>query len=153
MPKGYVRVFDDGRLNPQRAVMTFDGKAATDAVWTEKVPRRVRDDAPTTPVVSTRSSTATNATPVISTKSAAPEKSLRLSASTYVQVATYTDSNAAQSSARKVRGLGLPTRIGKYDKGGQTYRMVLAGPFTDPAQADKAIRKVRGAGYSDAFVR
>ncbi|WP_206198098.1 SPOR domain-containing protein [Shimia sediminis] len=156
VPDGYVRVFDDGRLNPQRAVMTFEGKAATDAIWTQKVPRRVRDDAPTAVVISTKSSPAAApaaAAPVISTKSAAPEKSLRVSGQNYVQAATYTDRAAAQSTAHKLRGLGMPVKIGKYDKNGQTYRMVLAGPFADTASADRAVTKVRRAGYSDAFVR
>lgn len=152
VPDGFVRVFDDGRLNPHRAVMTFAGKAATDAVWQETVPRRLQPASEGSAVLSSKSTPAPVA-PVVSTKSAPETKALRLSGQSYVQVATYSSADAAQASARKVRGLGVPVKIGKYERNGSTYRMVLAGPFAGESEADRAAAAVRKVGFSGAFVR
>lgn len=40
-PKGYIAVWKDGRLNPNRAIGTAAGKAQMDMVWTATVPRRL----------------------------------------------------------------------------------------------------------------
>lgn len=157
VPQGYRRVFEDGRLNPFRAEQTFAGKAAMDAVWEETTPRKLLNDTEGAVVVSTKSidqssDISTNA-PVISTKSASDEKALRLAGQAYVQVQTYSDSAAAQSAAKNVRAMGMPAKIGKYSRDGETYRIVLAGPYTTADQADSAAKKAHGAGYSDAFVR
>lgn len=40
-PKGYISVWKDGRLNPNRARGTVAGKAQMDMVWTTTVPRRL----------------------------------------------------------------------------------------------------------------
>ncbi|WP_299349872.1 SPOR domain-containing protein [uncultured Shimia sp.] len=151
VPAGYVRVFDDGRLNPHRAEMTFAGKAATDAIWSQTVPRETLRNPTSAAVISTSGSTSNTAT--LSTKNAPAEKSIRLSGQRYVQVATYADKAAAQSAARQVRALGMPTKIGKYDIAGQTYRIVLAGPFSNSDKAGRAATKAQNAGYSGAFVR
>lgn len=45
VPKGYRRAFDDDRLNPRRAEMTFAGIAQMELVWTNTVPRRLVDRA------------------------------------------------------------------------------------------------------------
>ncbi|SHK07286.1 Sporulation related domain-containing protein [Shimia gijangensis] len=157
VPKGYRKVFDDGRLNPYRAEQTFAGKAAMDAIWTQEVPRELRRDLQdgSSAVVSSKSTTApaTSSTAVISTKSVAKEKSIRLSGQSYVQVATYQDKNAAQGAAKRIQSMGLPAKIGKYERNGATYRIVLAGPFATSDKADRAASKARGAGYSGAFVR
>ena len=68
-----------------------------------------------------------------------------------VQVATYSDKAAAQSVAKRLQRMGLPVRIGKYQRGGKTYRMVLAGPFG--RDATQQLNAVRRAGYPGAFLR
>lgn len=139
VPEGYRRVFDDGRLNPHRAEQTFAGKASMDAVWQEKLPRRLNP---------TKGQAA-----VVSSRSGGSEKALRLSGQSYVQVQTYSDAAAAQQAARQLRGMGLPAKIGKYARGGQTYRMVLAGPFGSEQQANNAAASLHRKGYGQAFVR
>ncbi|WP_165929156.1 SPOR domain-containing protein [Shimia isoporae] len=155
VPAGYRLAFDDGRLNTRRAEMTFAGKAQSDAIWERKVPRRMLTGIAVPVVVARDASVETPLAPapVVSSRSAPAEKSLRLSGTTYVQVATFTEASAAQGTAKQVRKLGMPVRIGKYERAGTEHRMVLAGPFADQAAAEKALLKARSAGYSDAFLR
>ncbi len=173
VPEGYRRVFDDGRLNPRRAEMTFAGKAQTDKIWTRRTPRRlipreVGDAAVASTGSSSRSSTwgapfepepvaRSAATPIapasVSTRSAAAEKTMRVSGTPYVQVGIFDTSSEAQSVARQVRRLGLPVRIGKYQRGQETRRIVLAGPFNAAKSAEAALDKTHGAGFGSAFLR
>ncbi|WP_243612211.1 SPOR domain-containing protein [Shimia aestuarii] len=148
-PEGYVRVFEDGRLNPHRGEQTFGGKARMDQIWHAGVPHELRrGEAGTSMVVSSK-----GAAPVVSTKSSPRRKALRIGGQGYVKVATYTDYTAAQSAARKVRALGMPVRIGTYESKGVTRRMVLAGPYGDAERAGSALAKVRGAGFGSAVLR
>lgn len=100
--------------------------------------------------------------PVISTRSA-PKSEVakpRARAQTtatgdalYVQIGTYRKADTAQRAAQQVARMGLPARIGKHRKGFKTYMTVQAGPFTQGNRLQKAVRKLRKAGYKDAFVR
>ena len=45
-PKGWRPAFEDGRLNPNRGYRTSSGDAQTNAIWTQKVPRRLIRSAP-----------------------------------------------------------------------------------------------------------
>ena len=148
-PEGYVRVFDDGRLNPHRGEQTFGGKARMDRIWHDGVPHELRRaDAGAAAVVSSK-----GAAPVVSTKSSPSRKALRIGGQGYVKVATYRDYDAAQAAARKVRALGMPVRIGTYQRQGVTQRMVLAGPYGDAGRAQSALAKARGAGFANAVLR
>lgn len=41
IPHGYRQAWTDDRLNPRRAHQTLNGKAATDMIWSQTVPRRL----------------------------------------------------------------------------------------------------------------
>lgn len=165
VPAGYRRVFDDGRLNERRAEMTMAGKSQMDRVWVQSLPRELVAHDARMPVVSSKSYRASSygtasaaptsaaSAPVVSSRSEASEPALRLAGTAYVQVATYADADDAQAAARKIRKLGLPVRLGKYQSAGAAQRMVLAGPFTDVAQAQVAQAQAQKAGFSGAFVR
>ncbi|TMV65255.1 hypothetical protein FGG78_33845 [Thioclava sp. BHET1] len=43
VPPGYVAAWQDGRLNPMRAKGTAQGQAEMDSIWTDTVPRRLRN--------------------------------------------------------------------------------------------------------------
>ena len=57
VPKDYRRIWDDDRLNPNRAEQSLAGQAATKLIWTSTVPRRLinqssgRDVTATVPLV------------------------------------------------------------------------------------------------------
>ncbi|WP_372886217.1 SPOR domain-containing protein [Shimia sp.] len=142
VPEGYRRVFDDGRLNPHRAEQTFAGKAAMDAIWGEKLPRKLKP-----------ATAAPGALSVVSTRSAPAEKALRIGGQNYVQVQTYRDPAAAQAAAQSLRAGGMPVRIGKYSRDGQVYRMVLVGPYDGAGRAAAVAEQLRRGGYGDAFLR
>ena len=71
----------------------------------------------------------------------------------YVQIGTFGKTANAQRSARKIARMGYPARIGKHRKSGKTYLTVQAGPFNDAGALQSAIKRLRDAGYADAFAR
>lgn len=70
----------------------------------------------------------------------------------FVQVGAFTDTDAAHRMAKKVQGMGLPVRVGRYTRNGQTTRLVIAGPFGGESAVSRAVNRLRGAGYN-AFAR
>lgn len=157
VPEGYRRAFEDGRLDTERAVMTFAGHEQTNQIWTQTVPRRliqVTLDKGASEQTITRYKTGERIkTQTVSTKAEAPQKALRLAGTPYVQVAKAVDATQAQALARDVRRLGVPVRIGRYERDGATQRIVLAGPFATQAEASSALAKAKSAGFGGAFLR
>ncbi|MEX0364590.1 MAG: SPOR domain-containing protein [Ruegeria sp.] len=105
------------------------------------------------PVVSTRSTpaevvtrAATPAAPI-----AKPAKAARTGR--YIQVGTFGVPSNAQAAAQRIARAGLPARIGKVTRGGKSYQIVLAGPFTTSSDLSLGLKRSRAAGFSDAFVR
>lgn len=152
VPEGYRRAFDDGRLNERRAEMTLAGQAKMAQIWTTSVPGKLVGITEDGDVVARAEATSV-APATVSTKSEPATKSLRLAGTPYVQVGTYNDAASAQAAAKQVRRLGLPVRIGKFQRGGVTQRMVLAGPFAGADGANAALAKTQSAGFDGAFVR
>ncbi|MGH1444416.1 MAG: SPOR domain-containing protein [Cognatishimia sp.] len=146
-PRGYKAAWQDDRLNRHRAEQTFDGMAQADAILTRGTPRRLKS------VQAQEIVTAQRVKTVVASKGNSGQKRMHVNTGGYVQVATYRNSKDAQTVARRVKALGLPVRVGKVTKGGQTYRMVLAGPFASTAQAQSALNKARSAGYNNARIR
>lgn len=93
-----------------------------------------------------------------STADAAPKRAPRakpkgeVAGKGFVQVGAFKSPAAAQARAKLVQRMGLPVRVGRYTKNGQTTRLVIAGPFAGDAAVKGAVRKLRGAGYK-AFAR
>ncbi len=100
------------------------------------------------PVYSSRSAPAPKLT---QPKAVAPSKAL--AGKRYVQVGTFRNSGNAQRTAQNIARMGMPARIGKHRKGGQTYMTVQAGPFHGSRAMQQAMTRLRGAGYRDAFAR
>jgi len=180
-PPGYRAAFDDGRFAPNRGLGTREGHAQMRLVWTSGVPRRLVDqntgrDVSSLfpglrfPFISFRQQkryVAVNGWPAanesaqptysVSTKNtpapAAAAPRAVASGHRFVQVGTFGVAANAQTSAARLKGLGLPVRLGTYKKAGKAYSIVLAGPFQSAAQLQAALVAARRAGFSDAFTR
>lgn len=170
-PEGYHKAWDDDRLNPKRGEMTPDGIRQSDLVWTRTVPRKLylRETGrvvghlfpdlryPYTSMAAQNKAmgltSSTRSKPKASVQREKPSRKIAASgASRYVQVGTFGVPANAQRAAQRVQAAGLPARMGRMTRGGQSYKVVLAGPFA-PNQLDTALGKARRAGFSDAFVR
>lgn len=153
-PTGFRAVErNDGRMNPNRGIRTAEGDAQTDAIWQRTIPRTLRPVPTDAQIVTVPRSNKsyTNLAPrpnrlTFSTRSGptAPVKAR------YVRVAAYETDAAARQAAKSLSGTGLPLNVGTVRRGSGTYKVVLAGPFTSPAQAASALSRVQGAGFSGA---
>jgi cell division protein FtsN len=162
VPDGYRAVWNDGRLNPNRAEQTAQGNIQSQRIWrTNRVPSRANDPTNRQPkVVAPRVVTAAQAglkaapAPTISTKNQTSAKAVKPAATArYVQIGTFGVAANAQATAQRMARTGLPVRMGKLTRGGKSYNLVLAGPFATQAQTSSALNIARRAGFSDAFVR
>lgn len=70
---------------------------------------------------------------------------------TLVQVGSYRNPANAQRAAQTIARMGYPARIGKNRRAG--VMSVQAGPFNGAASVQDAVRRLRAAGYGDAFAR
>lgn len=158
VPHGFRTVErGDDRLNPMRGVRTPSGDQQTAQIWSDTLPRTLRPVPTDAPVItlppSSRKSPAEADTRLIriSTKSAADAQVMRQApANRYVRVATYRDDAAARQAARSLAGSGLPMRLGAMQRNGQSYKVVLAGPFDSVSEANNALARARAAGFSNA---
>ena len=158
VPNGFRTVErGDDRLNPMRGVRTPSGDQQTAQIWSDTLPRTLRPIPTDAPVItlppSSRKSPAEADTRLIriATKSAADAQVMRQApANRYVRVATYRDDAAARQAARSLAGSGLPMRLGPMQRNGQSYKVVLAGPFDSVSEANSALIQARAAGFSNA---
>ena len=95
----------------------------------------------------------TVAAPVATPKAKAAQKAQPATKDRYVQVGTYGQPANAKAAAQRIVRAGLPARMGTLTRGGKSYQVVLAGPFTTSASLGQGLQKSRAAGFSDAFVR
>lgn len=100
------------------------------------------------PVYSSRSTP--KAAPKATAKRAQPKA--EVAGRGFVQVGAFSDSAAAQRIAKSVQRMGMPVRVGRYTRNGQTTRLVIAGPFGGANDVKRAVSRLRGAGYN-AFAR
>ncbi len=162
VPPGYVLVErDDDRMNAMRGRGTPEGDAQMAEIWTDTVPRklvrrpvdrqtvRLSGAAAQNPAADARGPLvmrlSTRSGPTTSGPEADP------SPRRYVRAATFADAEAARAAAQVLaRRTGLPVRLGTVTRKGQSYKVVLAGPFAQAGAGEAALVAVRGAGYPKA---
>ncbi|MFM2355771.1 MAG: hypothetical protein RLZZ528_1507 [Pseudomonadota bacterium] len=123
LPQGYEPAWDDDRLNPNRG-------ARTSAAAAEPV-ARVEAAAPSPAVAATPQSGPGGG---------------------YVQVGAFAVAANARAAADMLRALGLPVAERATRLGSKDATIVLAGPFADGTGARAALKKLRSAGFADAFL-
>jgi hypothetical protein len=138
IPRGYTRVWDDDRLNPNRARGTAAGEAQMRAIWTDDVPMQLQP-APQRP----------SAAPA-----AAPAANLRVlteAPGVFVQV----DPAGAPvtGTVSGLRAAGIPAKRGVLRGNGGDVPIVLAGPYGDRASAEAAVTAIERLGYSGRVLR
>ncbi len=124
-PKGYTRVWNDGRHNPNRGIpqASINTRQAAPALQAR---------------VSSRS-----VTPKVT---AAPNHR-------FVQVGTFVDVNGAQQVGQRFMAMGLPVGMANKSQGGAIYKVVMLGPFGSANELNRGLRAARSAGYSSAYTR
>ncbi len=86
-------------------------------------------------------------------KAATARSGERISGKGYVQLGVFSTSASAQSAAQRMMRMGMPARIGKFNRGGRELRMVLVGPFASARAQRTALSQARGAGFGSAKLR
>ena len=84
---------------------------------------------------------------------AAPKVAAKAGAGRYVQVGAFANPDNAAAATRRLQAAGLPGSSASLTRKGQPLRLVLAGPFSDPAALAAALGVARAAGFRDAFPR
>ena len=161
-PDGFRGVWDDDRLNAQRGLPSGTRVQVTQPAnrgfWANLFNPAPRTSTIVTsrqaPAVAAQTTTPQRST-VTTRQAPAPttQRSAATTAHRYVQVATYGSSDDAQIVAKRLRAQGLPMRIGRYDRGGQTYRIVMVGPFNSASALNSALSTVRSSGFPSATTR
>lgn len=160
VPPGYIRVErEDDRMNTMRARGTPEGDARMAEIWTNTVPRtliRKPVDRQTVRLGGAEAVSAAEARePLLlrlSTRSDPKAESAGNGAPRrYVRAATFEDAEAARVAAQALaQRTGLPVRLGTVTRKGQSYKVVLAGPFSGDDSGKAALTAVKAAGYPKA---
>lgn len=180
-PPGYEVAWDDGRLNPYRGLGTPTGQAQMEQVWTNTVPRRLASvpitrgtqvltrrqaaaaalaarTAAETPATGALVSAGTRSTrsrvPLAAEPTAPVANEVRVGAGhRHVLAGTFRGEGDASNAYQRLAATGLPARIGRVERQGQTLFVVMAGPYDDPQSLGRALVQARGAGFSGAITR
>lgn len=176
---GFEPAWDDGRLNPYRAIGTPTGDAQMAQVWTDTVPRRLvqvpitqgaevltrrqraalalrerQTDAAAPAATSPQTAAVTRARNPLATAPVAPSNEVRVGAGhRHVLAGTFAGQGDATAAYSRLSAAGLPARIGQVQRQGQTLFVVMAGPYGDPQSLGRALVQTRGAGFSGAMTR
>ena len=136
-PAGFTRVWNDGRINPDRGF------------------RRVtREQAIAEGLIAAPTAAAPAAS--VSTRSVAPVAVQAPAAATthrYVQVGSFGEHSNADRLASQFQARGWPVSFANTTLGGQAIKIVILGPFAEPAQLQTGLQAARAAGFGDAFTR
>jgi hypothetical protein len=151
----YKAAWKDDRLNPNRGLGTAQGWADQAQVWTNKVPAQTHSDVADQKARRAAKWGNSEKRLTQSTMSAAaqPRAVPQGSGTIYVQVGSFGQVANAQNAAGRLAGMGLPVSSAKGVQGGKHLVAIMAGPFSNAADANYALKLARSAGFGDAFIR
>lgn len=153
-PKGWVMAWQDDRLNPMRGIGTAQGQAQQDQIWTRTVPMvLVGDPLPKQSglggILGMHVAVSTMSAP----QSLAGTGATATSAGQSIQIGSFSDPANAAGAMAQLAALGLSVSTFPTKRNGKVYQVVSAGPFGSAAEANAGLADVRGAGFSDAYLR
>ncbi len=152
VPKGYRPAWSDDRLNPWRAYQSVQGHADTQKVWTNTVPRKLvtqaRRHEVKQPIIVGKATEPVALVPVVSTKGHVKAKYAR-----WIEVGAFSTEHKAKAAAHRLNSAGLSVRMGKHARNGKTFAILRVGPYASPDALDKALNRVHGTGYTQAYIR
>jgi len=124
IPKGYTRVWNDGRHNANRGL-----------------PQATLSRAQPSVALQAR----------LSSRNVAPK--VAVTSHRFVQVEAFADPSNAQLLGQRFIAKGLPVGLANHTQNGTIYKIVMLGPFGTTTELNRALRVARGAGYSRAYTR
>lgn len=136
-PAGYTRVWDDGRINPNRGVRR---------ITREQAIAEGLIAAPATTTVASVSSKSVVPAAVRAPAAAAP-------AHRFVQVGSFGDHANANRLAGQFQARGWPVTFANTTRNGKAIKIVILGPFAGASQLQTGLQAARAAGFGDAFTR
>lgn len=146
VPQGMKPVWEDDRLNPQRAHQTFEGKARMEVMWTNTVPRRLIDRRTGRDVIHKYPGLQPPFTSFEDQRAAgvrvATQGRVLSDPQTVRRGTTVTRTAAAQSAGNTT----VSTRSAPEAVPSASHRYAQAGIFADPAQGKAAAQKIARTG-------
>ncbi|MGR3662705.1 MAG: SPOR domain-containing protein [Paracoccaceae bacterium] len=124
VPRGFRVAWTDGRLNPNRGPRTAKGDAQMDMIWQHTIPRQLLPEV--------------------------AAGGVRLQ---YVQVGAYGLPSNVDTVVDWLQRKNLPVSLSGARQNGKNVKLVLAGPFSNPDDLEKALTMTHRAGFSEAFLR
>ena len=146
VPKGYTLSWKDDRLNPMRGIGTAQGQAQQDQVWTRTTPAEDVTTHNANRLVFFKRATPAVPAPRVTVSSMGEPAT---GGSSYIQIGAFADPANAQGAVARLSAAGLPVS----SQQARGLKVILAGPFASAADAAQALGTVRGAGFTDAFLR
>jgi hypothetical protein len=146
VPQGMKPVWEDDRLNPQRAHQTFEGKARMEVMWTNTVPRRLIDRRTGGDVIHKYPGLQPPFTSFEDQRAAGVRIATQgrvLSDPQIVRRGTAVTRTAAAQSAGNAT---VSTRSDPEAVLSASHRYAQAGIFADPAQGKAAAQKIARSG-------
>ena len=165
VPSGYKTVWDDGRLNPNRAEQTLNGRAQMMLIWTNELPRRLinqrtgKDVTATVPLVYPYVSIAVQRrelgeVQIVRRNGQIVKRVLRNRTASHTVRQPVYSSRSAPKVKRSAKVATAPARAGvtaaapavQQQVARSTGHFVQVGSYGDPANAQRAAQRIAALG-------